>query len=213
LVRCALVRRALGIVLNVATALSLLLCAATVVLWVRSYRWVDVVTYRTEPTAPPECRQYEVAAGSVAGRLGFQLTRVEYRVLDGYGAGVDVRQRSLARFYWDRSERARGDVEDDPPVGAPGARGVLGFTADARVREAWVGNGITWRDRRLVLPYWCPLVLAAAVPTAALLRRRLRRRRSRRGLCPACGYDLRATPERCPECGAAPAAAPPVRTA
>ncbi len=59
----------------------------------------------------------------------------------------------------------------------------------------------------LTLPLWPVLPIALVV--TPLLTRRLSRdlvawRRGERGCCASCGYDLRSTPERCPECGAEP---------
>jgi hypothetical protein len=49
------------------------------------------------------------------------------------------------------------------------------------------------------VPYWFLAIMFAPPPLLWLRRRRAQRRAG--GRCRVCGYDLRATPDRCPECG------------
>ena len=59
-------------------------------------------------------------------------------------------------------------------------------------------------QRGVVVPLWAVALSALALPVVRLafgLRRRRVRRRVARNQCPRCGYDLRATLGRCPECG------------
>ena len=53
----------------------------------------------------------------------------------------------------------------------------------------------------LAVPYWLLVVVAAAAPVGSVVVSVRKRARRMRGRCAGCGYDLRASPERCPECG------------
>lgn len=70
-----------------------------------------------------------------------------------------------------------------------GEMGVSGWKRGARSRVIGVPSA-------LVLP------LLALFPVRHFRRCAVVRRRARSGLCLECGYDLRSTPQRCPECGA-----------
>lgn len=50
-------------------------------------------------------------------------------------------------------------------------------------------------------PYWLVVLLAGLFPLWQLAVHVRHRRRVATGHCRICGYDLRATPDRCPECG------------
>ena len=156
------------------TALSLLACVATVVLWARSVGTCDVLV---RPRGPGD----RVCVTSEFGLLVFEL---EAPTAGAVQPGWEYFHSPLPRRW-------------------PVRRGPLPFEAYRGQVTHFVRLPPTpvWG---LAVPHWVVAVLAAVLPVQALVRRRrgaLARRRQAEGLCPHCGYDLRATPGRCPECG------------
>ena len=88
-------------------------------------------------------------------------------------------------------------VVDDPPffnfLGFRAGRNIMGlFTRSSEV------------STYVSMPCWLLIILLLPLNffcLRTLRRRRLRAHRLRHNLCLVCGYDLRSSPVRCPECG------------
>jgi hypothetical protein len=190
--------------LNLLTAVSLLLCVAVCVLWVRSRATFDHVRWRyAVEVTPRERAERSLHVISVRGRLFLARSTERYTPFPPWEGWKEPQPRT--GVTWSARSDPPGWYNFEQEVyqasfNAPGRRplGVSSF-------EYWTitnhGGPIRWLGAVAV-----PHALAAAafaVPPFVAAARRWRRRR-RPGRCPACGYDLRATPDRCPECGTVP---------
>ena len=175
---------------NFATGASLLLTAAVCLLWWQSYARSEKVTWSRD--------NHLTYLRAAPGQAVLYLYHAKYPLLSR-----DVRGLQFSR-----------DTATSPQLEM---FSVLLLCSDPSARLVqWEHAGFAWSHRRssrdlivtAVAPFWSLAGATSMFPlawTGVRVRRRLRPRKSN-GLCPACGYDLRATPDRCPECGTIPAA-------
>lgn len=180
--------------LTLASALTLILCMATVGSWARSY-WVSdgFIFARHGNLSFARCFK---------GRVG--IIRV-------YGV---AKADGFTRVQW----RSPNDDELRYFI-APGA--ISGGYSIGEVNFHFVGIALVgghqeylvskkpftfqiYVSRLIVIPFWLPFLLTAwpLCPSIIRLVRRIPFRYPA-GTCRRCGYDLRASRERCPECGTA----------
>ena len=165
------------------SVLSLLLFVAVVVLWARSGRRCDYAS-----VAPAwRCFVCMTFPGGVKLATwpdpvepgGFRFASYPYNVRNAHGAWMERPAVSWSKLGF--------------------AFKPLQFSNQTRpARGAF----------ELYVPFWFLAAAFLAMPLARLVRLARSRRRTRGGLCATCGYDLRASPGRCPECGTSTATVP-----
>jgi hypothetical protein len=64
----------------------------------------------------------------------------------------------------------------------------------------WSRNSSIYSPEVVTIPHWTFVGTATVLPVCWYVGRQ---RKIPQGACKRCGYELRATPERCPECGTA----------
>ena len=193
-------RRVIRILGRVGAALSLLLCVAVAVGWIDSY--FQTLGWRRTHYVSSSNRLRTDAWRSADGRVGVYVTQI--RINPGPLVSIErTSGKEIIRFKdgsgteyetWLRLQR-----KPIYPTHNWWERNVIFVRPESSERPNPVTEVVVsyW-----VVSYWVLFVVSGIWPALWGLGRWRGRRRFREGRCQKCGYDLRETPERCPECGA-----------
>lgn len=193
-----MVKRLLNILLNFVTVLSLLLVVITGAFWVRSHSHRDELQYDNV---------------KIDAANGDNLTsETKWHLTSAAGGAWLYTQRSAPHMVWDGPEYGSLTftvVHGDACMGTgeferfgidlSGVTTKFGFAGEVLPSVA----GMDFRAYRV--PYYAMVIATGVLPALRLSRVVLKKvRKKQQGRCRKCGYDLRATPLRCPECGTEP---------
>jgi hypothetical protein len=182
---------------NMLAALSLVLAVAVLALWVWSF-WVEVeFDRRRGQVTDGGYWRSNLSIISGRGGLGLDSTRLN-RALPSYQVEQVRHDPDLNyqhRFVHRRSAHTYPFWYWDPHDGK-----TLGFRFRS-LDESIDKVEMRQREIGIVIPYWFLFLATLALPAVVIVQRRRRSTRTSRSLCLQCGYDLRASPDRCPECG------------
>ena len=165
-------------------------------LWVQSVAYPYAVNLYTEVVVPPNGNytSHQRAWASSVGGMWFAYVHAE--VIE-----ESARHDKRLRFFYAPVPRD----EANERYNAPSWIARLGIDWRAKDNSSVDTQGhYAYREVFFSVPYWPFVVLGGALGWWIGRRPRLLRRRIKAGLCVACGYDVRATPDRCPECGHMP---------
>jgi hypothetical protein len=174
-------------------ALMSLLFVVTVAMWVRSYWATDVFIFEGNHIVGNQEKMTGVQLWSTRDEL-------EFSIIKGEGQPVPSAEMSWLRHlvYPPTQQRWIGDERSfllRHGLFVSGGPSDNGFVNSVRASRSL---GISLKS-----PYWFLVIGLSIYPVWQIFRLGKRRKWDGR-LCVVCGYDLRATPDRCPECGTIP---------